>query len=74
MKPGKRMGWILHALLNECLEDDSKNTIETLSLRVKELDTLSDIVLEKLGEAGKEAKEEREGEEVEEIRKKHGVK
>lgn len=55
------MGWILHALLNECLEDDSKNSIEQLSFRAKELDSLSDTDLEKLGEAGKEAKEEGKG-------------
>jgi poly(A) polymerase/tRNA nucleotidyltransferase (CCA-adding enzyme) len=56
VKPGRRMGWILHALLEEVLEDPSKNTIENLSLRVKQLEELSDAELMKLGEAGKEKK------------------
>ncbi|HRH31238.1 MAG TPA: HD domain-containing protein [Candidatus Paceibacterota bacterium] len=73
MKPGPRMGWILHALLEECLEDDSKNTVENLSARVMELDTLSDKELKDMGEAGKQAKKEKEEEELGEIRKKHGV-
>ena len=37
MKPGPRMGWILHALLEEVLEDPTINSVETLSERVKEI-------------------------------------
>jgi poly(A) polymerase/tRNA nucleotidyltransferase (CCA-adding enzyme) len=73
MKPGRRMGWILHALLEECLEDDTKNNTEYLKGRAIEFDTLPDEELKALGDAGKQAKEEKEGEELEEIRKKHGV-
>jgi poly(A) polymerase/tRNA nucleotidyltransferase (CCA-adding enzyme) len=73
IKPSPRMGWLLHALLEECLEDDSKNNIEYLKDRVMELNKLSDKELKDMGEAGKQAKEEKEGEELEEIRKKHGV-
>ncbi len=73
MKPGPRMGWILHALLEECLEDDSKNNIEYLKDRVVELDKLMNKDLKDIGEAGKQAKEEKEGEELGEIRKKHGI-
>ncbi len=71
---GPRMGWMLHTLLEEVLDDPSKNTFEHLSSRVKELDKLSDKELKELGEAGKERKEETEEKEIEGLRKKHGVK
>ncbi len=73
VKPGRRMGWILHALLEEVLEDPSKNTVENLSLRVKQLEELSDTELLRLGEAGKEKKEELEEQEVEKLHVKHHV-
>lgn len=74
VKPGPRMGWMLHALLEEVLEDPNKNTVETLSDRVKQLDLLSDSELRLLGEKGKEKKEELEEGEVEKLHVKHGVK
>ncbi len=82
IKPGPRMGWILHALLEECLEepapqslgDVGKNNLEYLKTRVLELDKLSDKDLRAMGEKAKLAKDEVEQEELEEIRKKHGVK
>ena len=58
MKPGPRMGWILHALLEEVLEDPSLNTVEKLSERVKDLDELEDKDLKILGEKGKEKKDD----------------
>lgn len=73
VKPGPRMGWMLHALLEEVLEDPEKNTIEKLSGRVGELEQLTDVDLRKLGEAGKEAKEELEQQEVKALHVKHGV-
>lgn len=73
MKPGPRMGWMLHALLEECLEDDSKNNLEFLENRVRELDQLSDTELKSLGEKGRQAKEETEEEEIAKLHKKHGV-
>jgi poly(A) polymerase/tRNA nucleotidyltransferase (CCA-adding enzyme) len=73
VKPGRRMGWILHALLEEVLEDPSKNTVENLSIRVKQLEELPDAELMKLGEAGKEKKEELEEQEVEKLHVKHHV-
>lgn len=73
MKPGREMGWILHALLDECLEDDTKNTLEHLEQRARELATLDSNTLKTLGEKGKEKKEEVEEEELKEIRKKHKV-
>jgi tRNA nucleotidyltransferase (CCA-adding enzyme) len=73
MKPGPRMGWILHALLEEVLDDPQKNTREYLDKRVGELELLSDTELRTLGEKAKEAKEQLEEEEVAKLHKKHGV-
>jgi poly(A) polymerase/tRNA nucleotidyltransferase (CCA-adding enzyme) len=73
MKPGPRMGWILNALLEEVLDDPTKNTAEHLSDLVKSLDMLGDAELKTLGERGKEKKDELEKEEVEKLHKKHGV-
>ena len=74
VKPGPRMGWMLHAMLEEVLEDPEKNTIEYLSNRVTEFEQLPDIDLKQLGEAGKERKEQEEQEEVKKLHVKHGVK
>ena len=71
--PGPRMGWILHALLEEVLDDPSKNTVEHLSELVKSLDALPDGALKALGERGKEKKEGLEEEEIEKLHTKHGV-
>lgn len=73
VKPGPRMGWILHALLEEVLDDPSKNTVEHLSALVKSLDMLPDDALETMGERGKEKKEELEEKEISQLHKKHGV-
>lgn len=74
MKPGPRMGYILNALLEEVLDDPSKNTREHLSELVKSLDMLGDGELKVLGERGKEKKDELESEEIEKLHQKHGVK
>ena len=73
MKPGPRMGWILNALLEEVLDDPTKNTLEHLTELVKKLDTLPDTELKALGDKGKEKKEELEEEEVAKLHEKHGV-
>lgn len=74
MKPGPRMGWMLHALLEEVLDDPTQNTIEILTERVKNLEKLEDKDLKALGEKGREKKEEVNEEEIGGLRKKHGVK
>jgi poly(A) polymerase/tRNA nucleotidyltransferase (CCA-adding enzyme) len=73
-KPGPRMGWVLHALLEEVLEDPKLNTVEYLEEKATQLLKLSDEHLRKLGEAGKSAKDEAEGEEIKKIRKEYNVK
>ncbi len=74
IKPGREIGWILHALFNEVLDDPDRNTAEYLERRAKELIKFDPKELEKLGEAGKGKKDEVEEEEVSAIRKKYGVK
>ena len=73
-KPGPRLGFILHALLEDVLDDPNLNTEENMETRAIKLAKLSDMELKKLGEAGKERKEEVETEEITEIRKRHWVK
>jgi len=72
-KPGPRIGWILHALLEEVLEDPGENTVETLSESAQQLARLPDAKLRELGEKGKEKKEATEEEKVKEIRGKYWV-
>jgi poly(A) polymerase/tRNA nucleotidyltransferase (CCA-adding enzyme) len=66
-KPGPRMGWVLNALLEDVLDDPSKNTEEYLDTKAKELLSYSDEELKKFGESGKRKREEREEEELKEI-------
>ena len=73
IKPGPRMGYILHALLEEVLDAPEKNTVEHLSELVQSLNMLGDGELKVLGERGKEKKEELEEKEVEKLHTKHGV-
>lgn len=71
--PGPKIGFILHALLEEALDNPDLNTDEYLEKRAIELAKLSLSELKKLGEAGKERKEKVEEAELETIRKKHKV-
>ena len=73
-KPGPKIGLILHALLEEVLDDPERNTEEFLVKRARELIKLPKEKLEELGEKGKEKKEKEEEKEVTEIRKRHWVK
>ncbi len=72
--PGPKIGLILHALLEEILDDPKLNTKEYLEKRTGELVKLDDFKLIKLGEKGKEKGAEREEEELKKIRDKNWVK
>ncbi|MDB5254708.1 MAG: polynucleotide adenylyltransferase [Candidatus Nomurabacteria bacterium] len=74
MKPGPRMGWTLHALLEEVLDNPEINTVEQLTERVSALDSLADNDLKALGEKAKDKKEEANEAEVGQLRQKHRVK
>ncbi len=72
--PGPKIGFVLHALFDEVLEDPTRNTEEYLDRRAKELVILGVEDLKKLGEAGKKEMEEKNDEMVKEIRKQFKVK
>ncbi|MHB1316973.1 MAG: CCA tRNA nucleotidyltransferase [Minisyncoccota bacterium] len=72
--PGPKIGYTLHALLEEVLEDPTKNTTEYLKKRSIELYNLDIEELKKLGEQGKQIKEEFDQQEISQIRKGHRVK
>jgi len=72
--PGPKFGFILHALLEEVLDDPERNTEAFLVKRTLELAELPIEELKKLGEEGKEKKDEAEEAELSVIRKRHGVK
>ncbi len=71
--PGAKIGFILHALFNEVLDDPKLNTVEYLEKRAVELSRETESKLKELGEAGKEKKEDADTKLIEEIRKKHHV-
>ena len=70
---GPRIGWILHALLEEVLDDPKKNTEEYLESRARELMELDNEQLQTLGEQGKNRREEEDNAEVQKLRVKHHV-
>ena len=72
-KPGPKFGWTLHALLEEVLDDPTKNTSEYLASRAKELMSLPEAELKAKGVEAKEKKEEAEEADLKEIDKKYFV-
>lgn len=73
MPPGPRIGWVLHALLEEVLDDPSKNNAHYLEEQAKGLLTLSDAELRDLGEGGKDRREAEEKAAIAELRTRHHV-
>lgn len=73
-KPGPKIGFILHSLLEEVLDDPTLNNSEYLENTAKKLIKLSETELKKLGEKGKLKKDTVEVKEVGNLRKKHWVK
>ena len=70
---GPRVGSILHALLEEVLDDPKKNTAEYLENRAKELSKLPEQELKVLGEEGKDRKTDEDEAAVQQLRKKYHV-
>ncbi len=73
-KPGPKIGYVLHALLEEVLDDPKLNTSEYLEEKTKKLIKLSENELKKLGEKGKLKKDTVEVKEIEKVRGRHYVK
>ncbi|HEX8591638.1 MAG TPA: HD domain-containing protein [Candidatus Paceibacterota bacterium] len=73
VQPGPRIGWVLSALLEEVLEDPTKNTDEYLQTKAAELLELSNEELRARGDEGRKKKAEREEAELEAILKRHKV-
>lgn len=72
-KPGKKLGYVLHALLEEVLEEPSKNDEKYLETRVFELLQLPESELKALAEAGKQKLAEEESAALKAIAKEHKV-
>lgn len=72
-RPGPKIGWTLHALLEEVLDDPRRNSEEYLEGRAREFLALSERELRALGEGGKEKKAEAEEAEIKDIKKKYFV-
>ncbi|GIW65615.1 MAG: HDIG domain-containing protein [Candidatus Parcubacteria bacterium] len=71
--PGPKVGWVLKALLNEVIEDSSKNNKEYLLKRIEELDKLSDEELKNLAISGEEKIKEIERKIDQELKQKYNV-
>ena len=72
-KAGPRIGWILHALLEEVLDEPKKNIAQYLEKRATEMMTMNDAELKKIGEEGKERKENEDDAAIQKLREKHHV-
>lgn len=72
-KPGRRLGYVLHALLEEALEDANKNTAEYMERRALELLALPEAELIALAEAGKAKQAEEEAAALKDIAREHKV-
>ncbi|TSC68405.1 MAG: Polynucleotide adenylyltransferase, partial [Parcubacteria group bacterium Gr01-1014_72] len=68
-----KIGHILNALLEEMLDEPSRNTPEYLEQRARELAALGEEELKRLGDAGKQKREQIEQESIKEIRGKYFV-
>ena len=73
LKQSPRVGMILHALMNEVLDDTAGNSREYLEKRVEELNKLPEAELIDVGKLGREKEAEKEQKEVSEIKKKYYV-
>lgn len=74
IKPGPKIGNILYSLLDEVLDDPSKNTDEYLKKRALDLLGLDEKELSYLGKKGKMSMEDKDNEELKVIKKKYSVK
>ncbi len=72
-KPGKKLGYVLNALMEEVLTEPGKNTEKYLETRVLELLALPEAELVELAEAGKQKQAEEEAAALKDIAREHKV-
>lgn len=72
-RPGKKLGYVLHALLEEVLEDSSKNTVAYMEERGVALYALPEQELIALAEAGKAKQAAEEAAAIKDIHREHKV-
>lgn len=73
MRPGKKIGLILNALMGVTLEAPENNNYNYLSEKVKEYIDLPEEKLIELSNVGRETMEIKENQEIKKIHKKHKV-
>ncbi|OHA88076.1 MAG: hypothetical protein A2653_02655 [Candidatus Zambryskibacteria bacterium RIFCSPHIGHO2_01_FULL_43_25] len=73
IEPGPKIGFILHALLDEVLDDPTINKKDILTKKALDMVKMDLKELKKLGERGKNKKEEEETRKIEDIRHKYKV-
>lgn len=73
IKPGPKIGWILHALLEEVIDDPRKNVKEYLATRIKELNEIPEKELKQKGIDAMKFKSEEQEKQIMDIKKKHFV-
>jgi soluble cytochrome b562 len=72
-RPGRKLGYVLHALLEEALENSTKNTVDYMEQRGVELFSLPEDELIKLAEAGKAKQAAEEAAALKDIQRTHKV-
>jgi len=72
-RPGRKLGYVLNALLEEALDDSAKNTVEYMEKRGVELFALPEAELQALAEAGKQKQAEEEAAAIKDIQREHRV-
>jgi hypothetical protein len=72
-RPSRKIGFVLHALLEEVLDDSTKNTAEYLENRGVELFSLPEKELQTLAGAGKEKQAKEEAQAIKDIERQHKV-
>lgn len=73
LTPGPKIGFILHALLEEVLENPDLNTKEYLESRSRELAAMGEEELKSLGQKGKDKMAQKEDDILKEINQRHKV-
>lgn len=72
-KPGPKLGYVLHALLEEVLDDTSKNTAKYLESKALTMLKMSERELKIMAEAGKQRQAEEEEAALKDIAREHKV-